>query len=692
MPTEEMNRLAQETSPYLLQHAGNPVHWHAWNAAALDLAQRDNKPILLSIGYSACHWCHVMAHESFEDAATAQLMNRLFVNIKVDREERPDLDKIYQTAFQLLTGRSGGWPLTMFLMSDDRTPFFAGTYFPNTPRYNMPAFQDVLREVARSFHEQHARIRQQNAALLSALEELQPAADVSVRLDAKPLANAYEFLARSYDSVEGGFGRAPKFPHPTHLERLFRHAAEMPGAGEGRNAAGMALHTLRAMARGGIYDQLGGGFCRYSVDAQWTIPHFEKMLYDNGPLLSLYSDAWRSSGEKLFRDIALETAAWTIREMQAPEGGYYASLDADTEGEEGKFYLWTPQSVRAVLQDELQYTLFARVYGLDGPANFEHRWNLRISGELTTAAAALGLEAESAGNLLNAARIRLFAARERRMRPGRDEKIITSWNGLMIKGMAAAGRIFERPDLIHSAERALRFVCGGLWKSNRLFAGCKDGRTHLPAYLDDYAFIIDAILELLQARWNAEEFSFALQLVEVMLEQFEDREHGGFFFTAHDHERLLLRPKSFHDDALPSGNGIAAHVLVKLGYLLGESRYLQAAQRTLQAAWPDINQAPHACNALLLALEELLQPGQTVILRGTVAQLPAWQKQCLQDYAPKRLCFPIPNDAMPLPAAFAGYPSPSHGVIAYVCSGTQCLPPVAGMDEFSKVLRTMPQN
>jgi len=450
----------------------------------------------------------------------------------------------------------------------------------------------------------------------------------------------------------------------------------------------MALHTLRSMAQGGIYDQLGGGFCRYSVDAHWTIPHFEKMLYDNGPLLSLYCDAWRISGDGLFRDVALETAAWAMREMQAPDGGYYASLDADTEGEEGKFYVWTPQSARAVLRDEAQYALFARVYGLDSPANFEHHWNLRVSAALPTVAAVLHLEPEAAERSLHAARAQLFAARERRVRPGRDEKIITSWNGLMIKGMAAAGRVFQRADLIRSAEQALDFMRGRLWKDGRLLASYKDGRAHLPAYLDDYAFSIDAILELLQARWNETEFNFALQLAEVMLAQFEDREHGGFFFTAHDHERLMLRPKPFHDDALPSGNGIAAHVLVRLGHLLGEPRYVQAAQRTLQAAWHDINQVPHACNALLLALEELLEPGQTIILRGPATGLPVWQARCAQGYAPKRLCLPIPSDAASLPDALASYVPAQGGVIAYVCSGTQCLPPVGELEELAELLRT----
>ena len=363
---EHTNRLAEETSPYLLQHAHNPVDWYGWNSEALAKARELNKPILLSIGYSACHWCHVMAHESFEDSQTAKVMNRLFINIKVDREERPDLDKIYQNAHQLLTQRGGGWPLTVFLTPDDQTPFFAGTYFPPERRHGMPSFVEIMEQIASVYQQNEADIRSQNQHLLEALNSLNP--DQSSELDllnATPLDNALQQLAQNYDASWGGFGQAPKFPHPTNLERLLRHwAATDSNEQADTHARDMLLTTLHAMASGGIYDQLGGGFCRYSVDEKWMIPHFEKMLYDNGPLLSLYSRAWQASGHSVFKRIAEETAKWVMREMQAADGGYYSTLDADSEGEEGRFYVWTPQEVKALLTKD-EYAVASRLYGLD---------------------------------------------------------------------------------------------------------------------------------------------------------------------------------------------------------------------------------------------------------------------------------------------------------------------------------------
>ena len=367
------NLLAQETSPYLLQHADNPVAWHPWNAAALEEARREDKPILLSIGYSACHWCHVMAHESFEDPATAAVMNELFVNIKVDREERPDLDKIYQLSHHILTGRSGGWPLTVFLTPQDLVPYFAGTYFPKTPRYGMAPFTEVLRQVAGFYRNQRNDIAEQHGRLLEILQRLGATERSDAPFEAAPLDIARNQLATSYDAVNGGFGAAPKFPHPTHLERLLHHWALTDGAGHpDQGALDMARTTLIKMADGGIYDQLGGGFCRYSVDEQWMIPHFEKMLYDNGPLLAIYAQAWQIGGDALFERIIRETAQWTMREMQAPEGGYYATLDADSEGEEGKFYAWRPEEIREVV-GEADYPLFARRFGLDREPNFEDK-------------------------------------------------------------------------------------------------------------------------------------------------------------------------------------------------------------------------------------------------------------------------------------------------------------------------------
>src|SRR5512143_1276897 len=435
-----LNRLATEPSPYLLQHADNPVDWYPWGAEALDRARREDKPILLSIGYSACHWCHVMAHDCFEDAEVAAVMNRLFVNIKVDREERPDLDQIYQAAHQLLAQRGGGWPLTVFL-TPDQTPFFAGTYFPKAPRYNLPGFVSLMENVARAWHERRGEVLAQNAALREALAEQPQPAGRETTLDAAPLAQAVRDLARAFDPVWGGFSPAPKFPRPGELVFLLRQA--QAGDAEARE---MALFTLRKMASGGVADQLGGGFCRYSVDAQWAIPHFEKMLYDNGPLLALYADAWALTGEPLFRETAEGIVGWLLREMRAPEGGFYSALDADSEGHEGRFYVWTPDEVRALLSAD-EYAVAAPAYGFDAPPNFENaHWNPVLARPLTEVAAALGIAEDEAAARLASARAKLFAARATRVRPGCDDKQLTSWNALMVAGLAHAGRVMARPD------------------------------------------------------------------------------------------------------------------------------------------------------------------------------------------------------------------------------------------------------
>jgi uncharacterized protein YyaL (SSP411 family) len=678
------NHLAQETSPYLQQHAFNPVEWFPWGSEALERARAENKPILLSIGYSACHWCHVMAHESFEDPATARVMNGLFVNIKVDREERPDLDKIYQNAHFLLTQRSGGWPLTMFLTPDDQVAFFGGTYFPKEPRHGLPAFSDLLRRVADFYQENRGAIREQNARLVAALRMIDaPGTATPADLGTTPLEAARTQLAASFDARWGGFGQAPKFPHPTNIERLLRHWAADTAD---EKALDMAVSTLEQMARGGIYDQLGGGFCRYSVDERWEIPHFEKMLYDNGPLLGLYAQAWQATGRALFRHVAIETGQWVIDEMQAPAGGYYSTLDADSEGEEGKFYVWQRQEVEDRLTAE-EFAVFARRYGLDGPPNFEGKWHLRVQVESDELARQLNLGPERIGELLSSSHQKLFDVREGRVRPGRDEKVLAAWNGLMIKGMAIAGRLLDRPELLDSAERAATFLRTQLVAPDgRLLATYKDGKAHLGAYLDDQAFLLDGILELLQGRWRPELLEWATGLADDLLARFEDPEQGGFFFTAVDHERLIHRPKPLADEATPGGNGIAAYALGRLGHLLGEPRYLDAAERTIKAAWPALERAPHIHGALLLALEEYLQPPQTLILRGTPEELSQWLERVNRAYAPRRLALPIPNDAQGLPGLLAER-RPDGPAVAYVCHGTTCLPPVKSLTDLKAHLR-----
>ncbi|MBI1423423.1 MAG: DUF255 domain-containing protein [Gammaproteobacteria bacterium] len=674
--TTHTNHLIRETSPYLLQHAHNPVDWWPWCEEALRLAREQDKLILLSIGYSACHWCHVMAHESFEDPATARVMNELYINIKVDREERPDLDKIYQTAHQLLNQRGGGWPLTMILTPDDHIPFFAGTYFPVSPRHGLPAFKDILTRVHDFYREHGDQIETQNASMLHALGSLAQSGQTNASLNAAPLDQARKQLAQQFDAQYAGFGKAPKFPHPTNLERLLHHWAGTRAHGrEDKEALHMLHMTLHAMASGGIYDQLGGGFCRYSVDDYWMIPHFEKMLYDNGPLLALYSETYAATGDAVFKRISEETAQWVMREMQSPEGGYYSTLDADSEGEEGRFYVWTPKQVKALLSEQ-EYAVTARIYGLDRSANFEGHWHLHIFEDLADVAKEIKLSAEDATRLLISAREKLFTAREQRVRPGRDDKILTSWNGLMIKGMACAARYLDNDEYLHSAQRAVDFIRETLFVDGRLLATYKDGKAHLMAYLDDYAFMLDGLMHLLQAKWRTSDLEFAIALAEAMLTHFEDQQHGGFYFTAHDHETLIQRPKNFMDEAIPAGNAIATLALARLGHLLGEQRYLDSAERALRCAWDHIEQAAYAHAAFLQALEEYLYPPQLIVIRGNDED-GQWRQAISTHYAPRRLCFIIPATESGLPGLLGERKPAEHGDRAYVCSGMQCLAPVA---------------
>jgi uncharacterized protein YyaL (SSP411 family) len=685
--TAPANRLSHETSPYLRQHAHNPVDWHPWGTEALEKARAEHKPILLSVGYSACHWCHVMAHESFEDAQTAHLMNELFINIKVDREERPDIDRIYQIAQQMLTQRSGGWPLTMFLTHDDQRPFFGGTYFPREARFGLPSFRDLLRRVSEYYHHHETELRSQNEALMSAFAELNPPLGTGdIQLTDAPLKAARALVAKTFDPHSGGFGDAPKFPQPKTLEKLLRDWYASANAPQpDLHALYMVTLTLKRMAEGGIYDQLGGGFARYSVDEYWMIPHFEKMLYDNGALLAVYSDAAVATGDVLYAQVAAQTAEWTIREMQASEGGYYSSYDADSEGHEGRFYVWDKEAVSQALTAE-EYSAFAPRFGLDRPPNFEGQWHLHVFQPLEEIAKSLDSNVEEIEALLESARHKLLAIRGARVWPGRDDKILTSWNALMIRAMAVAARVLSRPDLAASATRALEFIRVTLWRDGRLLATCKDGKAHLNAYLDDYVYLADAVLELQQVRFRSDELAFARELLEGVLQHFADPD-GGFFFTSDDHEKLILRSKSFGDDATPGGNGIAAFVLQRMGHLLGEPRYLAAAERTLRAAWPVLEKYPHAHTSLAIALDELLNPPETVILRGKAEEIEGWRAELAKIYAPRRMVFAIPEDAANLPPALTAKAT-RGAAVAYVCQGSVCSVP---LDSFSALVNQLRQ-
>jgi uncharacterized protein len=675
------NRLAGETSPYLLQHAANPVDWYPWGEEALARAKAENKPILLSIGYSACHWCHVMAHESFEDERVAALMNDRFVNIKVDREERPDLDQIYQAAQAMLTQRSGGWPLTMFL-TPDQAPFFGGTYFPKESRYGLIGFPDLLQRISAAYREQGSAILEQNRRLKAALALTNPdPPDASLTLPHDAADRAYGALARSFDSVHGGFGGAPKFPHTGELELCLRRYAQRGDT----EALRIVTITLGRMAAGGIHDQLGGGFCRYSVDAQWSIPHFEKMLYDNAALLALYADAWRATGDPAFERAARGIATWALRDMRSPEGAFYSSLDADSEHEEGKFYVWTPEEVEALLSPD-EWLVARRHWGLDSPPNFEHAsWHLRVAVPLPDVARELGLALAESEVRLERAREKLFAAREKRVHPGRDDKVLTAWNALFAGALARAARLFDDPSWLDAARGAIDFLRGAMWNDGKLLATCKDGRAHLNAYLDDHAYLLATLIELMQTQFRRADLDLAIALADALLERFEDSANGGFFFTSHDHEALIHRPKPAHDNATPAGNGVAARALIALGHWLGEPRYLAAAERTLVAFARELRE-PAGMAALTFALDDALTPPTTVILRGEPSVCGAWRRALEHRYRPRVLVLDLSRET-DLPGALARpHEGDASEATAWVCTGTACLPAVHSLPELEATL------
>jgi uncharacterized protein len=668
-----MSKLAHETSPYLRQHSHNPVEWHPWGEEALERARSERKPVLLSIGYAACHWCHVMAHESFEDTATAQVMNELFVNIKVDREERPDLDRIYQIAQQMLTGRGGGWPLTMFLMHDDQRPFFGGTYFPREAQHGLPAFRDLLRQVSAYYHAHLDELREPAARIAAVLSDMN-APPESGALDDEPLKLCRARLEKIFDGRYGGFGGAPKFPQPEGLSWLLR--AWHRSAGDitpDLQSLYMSTLTLMRMAQGGLFDQLGGGFHRYSVDERWEIPHFEKMLYDNAQLVRIYAQAAVATGESAFTGAARRTADWMLQEMCSPAGAFYSSLDADSDGHEGRFYVWRAEEIHSLLTPT-EARVCDAYFGLDGEPNFEGAWHLIIHADHERLVETLGLPGEEIDALLESARGKLLRARAQRNRPALDDKVLTSWNALAIAALAAASRHLDHPGYAEAATRALDYLRRVHWQDGRLLATSAAGAARLGAYLDDHAFLLEAILELAAVRFRADELDWAVQLAELMLARFEDRDDGGFFLTADDHETLISRMKSFGDEAIPSGNAVAARALLRLGYALAEPRYLRAAERTLRAAWQQLGKYPEAHAAMLLALEDYLQPPAVVVLRGPAALIERWRRELNGPYAPRRWTLAVPTEALPLPASLAvlsDKPAMQDGA-AYVCRGTHC--------------------
>jgi len=670
------NALATESSPYLRQHADNPVDWLPWSAEALELAREQDRPILLSIGYSACHWCHVMAHESFEDEATAAIMNREFVNIKVDREERPDLDRIYQLAHQLLARRPGGWPLTMFLSPGDQLPFFGGTYFPDRPRHGLPAFADLLERIAAVYRQQPEQIRQQGQAVRQALMEIE-LRDYQNRQAANPAAvDSFEAqLLEAYDAEHGGFGRAPKFPQPAILLQALKRAFDKP---PGDPVYAAIDFSLRQIARGGIQDQVGGGFYRYSVDDEWTIPHFEKMLYDNGQLLEVFAQAYRLSGDSLYRDAVDGIVAWLEREMRTASGAFHAALDADSEGVEGRYYLWTPEQVRPIVGGA-DYPSFAFRYGLDRPANFEGAWHLRICHDLAEVAERFAIDAEDCAARHAEARDRLLAARAGRVPPGLDDKILTAWNALAIRGLATAARVFMRDDYASLAHRCLDAIRSECWLDGRLLALSRNSGKRLPGYLDDYAQLLQASLDCLQLEWRGEILEFAIELANQLLGRFADGAHGGFFFTAADHERLIQRPRSWQDEAMPSGNAVAALALQRLGLLLGREDYTRAADKALQSVADNVNASPLYAAGFVALLEAQHRPPMRLVVRGGGADLAAWRAAILPRLRPRQYACFIPADAAGLPDELDKQSSETLPA-AWICEGFSCRAPIADLD------------
>ena len=662
------NRLAQETSPYLLEHAQNPVDWYPWSREALDRARRENKPILLSIGYSACHWCHVMARESFEDEDTAAAINRDFVAIKVDREERPDLDQVYMRAVQAMTG-SGGWPMTVFLLPDG-TPFFAGTYFPPSERFGMPSFGRVLAAVADAFANRQQEIDQTANQVREFLER--PALPLAAgTLDPSLLDEAYTRLARDYDPAHGGFGGAPKFPQPMLLEFLLRNHVRtgQPAPLE------MATDTLRAMAAGGIYDQLGGGFHRYSVDERWLVPHFEKMLYDNALLARAYLDAWQLTQEPAFARVVEETLAFVQREMTAPEGGFYASLDADTEGDEGRFYLWTPAELDAVLGPE-QGAALARAFDVTPAGNFEGH-NI------------LHPVAPGALDVLAVARDPLLVARARRVRPHRDEKVIAGWNGLMLRAFAEAGRVLRRPDLVAVAEANARFMLSHMREANRMRRSYKDGRAPLAGYLEDQAAVADGLLSLYEATFDPIWLDDVHGLVTEMLTAFWDETEAAFFDTAADQERLVVRPQDVTDNAVPSGTSMAVDVLLRAGMLFGEQSWIDRARTTLERLAPTAAKAPQAFGRLLAAMDFYLgRPVELAVIGNpTEPQAREFLEVVRARYLPNRLlAVATPGRSRRSLPLLSDRIAIGGEVTAYLCEGFACQAPTTDPAELARQL------
>jgi uncharacterized protein len=664
------NHLIHETSPYLLQHAENPVDWYPWGEEAFAKARRENKPVLLSIGYSACHWCHVMAHESFENEQIAQLMNENFVNIKVDREERPDLDQIYMNAVQMMT-HHGGWPMTVFL-TPDAVPFYGGTYFPPQDRYNMPGFPRVLIGVAETYRDRQDDIRETGTSLVNELKRLSGTGGSDYPIETELLDAAYAGIIRNYDSINGGFGGAPKFPPAMTLEFLLRTYVRTGN----RDALDMVSHTCRKMANGGMYDQIGGGFHRYSTDARWLVPHFEKMLYDNALLSRLYLHYFQVSEEPFARETVEGILDYVLREMTNAEGGFYSTQDADSEGHEGKFFVWSMDEIRAAL-GEADARTFAEHYNITEAGNFEGKNipNMTRAGETGSRAS------------LEESKRKLFELREQRVKPDRDEKVLTAWNGLMMASFAEAGVVLNRPDYTDAARRNAEFVLSNLRREGTLLRTWKDGVAKFNGYLEDYAFLIEGLVTLFETTGESRWLNEALALTERMIEEFWDEDGGGFFFTGKSHENLIVRSKDYFDNATPSGNSVAALVLLRLATLLDKESYRNLSIAVLREVGDQIRRYPSGFGYALSAADFLLStPKEIAIVGKDAADIGPLLTETWRRYLPNKVVAPsITGDAAAIPL-LENRPLDNNLATAYVCENYTCQQPVTDISSLREQL------
>ena len=674
------NRLAHETSPYLLQHANNPVDWYPWGSEALDRARGEDKPILLSIGYAACHWCHVMEHESFEDDATAALMNERFVSIKVDREERPDLDGIYMQAVQAMTGH-GGWPMTVFL-TPEGVPFYGGTYFPKNDRPGMPSFTRILQTVSNAYRSKPADIARAAASVRemysSAAEETRSAGPLTPEL----LDQAYRAIADRYDERNGGFEGAPKFPQTMSLDFVLRYWARR-GVEE---ALAIVSHSFKQMSRGGIYDQIGGGFSRYSTDEKWLVPHFEKMLYDNALLIRLGAHLWQATKDGAVRRVVEETVNWAIREMRSPEGGFYSSFDADSEGHEGKFYVWSAEEIDRVLGDDAPV---ARAYwGVTPDGNFEGQNILWVGGDRRAIAARFSLGDEELDSIVARAAAKLYDVRAKRVWPGRDEKILTAWNGLMVRGIAEAARAFGNDSYRDAAIESATFLFDSLCRDGRVFRSYKDGRARIAGYLEDYASLGLAALAVYELTFDSVWLDRARDMGDAAMRWFWSDETGAFHDTASDHERLITRPREIADNATPSGTSLAVELLVRLAELLLDVDARRRATYVVETLAPAVGRYPSAFGHLLGAADMLINGAVEVAIVGDVgsADFVALEHAVAERYVPSLVLAGGAQRADDTIALLAGRDARGGHATAYVCRGYTCDEPAMSAQQLTSQL------